>query len=122
MNTGIGEALLLTAVMAAVILFCRAFPFIFFRGKGPNTVPGSTGGGAASAFLEFIERAVPPLAMTVLACNALAGPIYESIRAGAASQSIPVLAASVFTVIIHLWRRNPLLSIFGGTALYMLLR
>jgi branched-subunit amino acid transport protein AzlD len=133
MKTGIGEATLITVIMAAVILFCRACPFLFFREKKPDGKNGTAddaGGGTAetgtaapakTAFLNFVEKVVPPLAMTVLTFNALAVPIYESIRDGVPVQGIPVLIAAAFTVIIHLLRRNPLLSIFGGTAVFMVL-
>lgn len=115
MKTGIGESLLLTVVMGAVIFFCRAFPFLFFQGKGGDEGKGEKSGGRA-VFLNFVEKTVPPAAMTVLACNSLAGPIHENIR-----ESVPVLAAAAFTALVHIWRRNPLISIFGGTALYMIL-
>jgi branched-subunit amino acid transport protein AzlD len=116
MKTSVSQALLLTLIMGAVILFCRAFPFLFFRnsagdgGKAPGKTKGRT------AFLGFVEKTVPPVAMTVLAFNALAAPVKTR-----PVESVPVLAAAVFTVLVHLWKRNPLISIFGGTALYMLL-
>jgi branched-subunit amino acid transport protein AzlD len=108
MKTGIGEALILTFVMGAVILLCRAFPFLFFRNKD--------NADDMSVFLTFVEKTVPPAAMTVLACTSLAGFIHTNIR-----ESVPALAAAVFTALVHIWRRNPLISIFGGTALYMIL-
>jgi branched-subunit amino acid transport protein AzlD len=121
MKTGIGDALLLTAIMGAVIFFCRVCPFLFFREK--NSDNGINGGdkdvrlkNRKAAFLDFVEKTVPPLAMTALTFNALAGPIHENLR-----EAIPVLAAAAFTAIVHLWRRNPLISIFGGTAVYMVL-
>jgi branched-subunit amino acid transport protein AzlD len=124
MKTGIGEALLLTAIMGAVIFFCRVCPFLFFRGKvSDNGIDGDKNinkdvrlKNRKAAFLDFVEKIVPPLAMTVLTFNALAGPIHENLR-----ETIPVTAAAAFTVIVHLWRRNPLISIFGGTAVYMVL-
>jgi branched-subunit amino acid transport protein AzlD len=39
----------------------------------------------------------------------------------AAEYFAPQLIAVAVTVGLHLWRRNTLLSIFGGTACYMLL-
>jgi branched-subunit amino acid transport protein AzlD len=117
MKTGEREALLLTVVMGAVIFFCRFFPFLFFgKGMSANGRDGEDKPSARTAFLGFVEKTVPPAAMTVLAFNALAGPI----KAGSGG-AISVLAASVFTALLHLWRRNPLVSIFGGTALYMIL-
>jgi len=127
MKTGIGEAFILSLVMAAVIFFCRVFPFLFFRGKTGGGPPSRTADDAANAdggrkaslrvsFLSFVEKIVPPVAMTVLAFNALTGPVKASPR-----DAIPALAAAVLTALVHLWRRNPLLSIVGGTAAYMIL-
>jgi branched-subunit amino acid transport protein AzlD len=52
--------------MAAVIFFCRIFPFLFFREKTGNAMRDRSG-----AFLAFVEKTAPPVAMTVLAFNAL---------------------------------------------------
>ena len=97
--------------MGAVIFFCRVFPFIFFRN---GITAGNTGG--RKAFLNFVEKTVPPVAMAVLAFNSIAGSLK-----GNPGQGIPVLAAASFTALLHLWKRNPLISIIGGTALYMIL-
>jgi len=104
-----GRAVMYTFAMAAVIFFCRVFPFLFFRDKRKD-------GAGAEAFLSLVERAAPPVAMTVLTFNAVSGSIKED--PGAA---LPALIASAFTALIHLWKRNALLSIMGGTALYMVL-
>jgi branched-subunit amino acid transport protein AzlD len=113
--------------MGAVILFCRALPFLLFRekeedkaetdgakpdgatpeGEPPNSVP---------RLLSLAEKTVPPVAMTVLAFNALAGPVKTE-----PAQALPVLAAAALTALLHLWKRNALVSIAAGTALYMLL-
>jgi branched-subunit amino acid transport protein AzlD len=108
--TGIAQALLMTFVMGAAIFFCRAFPFLFFRKRK------GTGGKALETFLSLAEKIAPPVAMTVLAFNAIGGAIKDD-----PGLSIPVLAASVFTALIHLWKRNALLSIAGGVLLYMFL-
>ena len=100
------HALVLTLVMGAVIFFCRAFPFIFFSG-------GKT---RREVFISFVEKIVPPVAMTVLAFNLVSGSIKADMGDG-----INVLIASAVTAALHLWRRNALLSIIGGTALYMVL-
>ena len=107
MKTGAGEALFITIAMAATIFFCRLSPFLFFRNKKNNHT---------TKFLSFIEKVVPPVAMTVLAFNALAGQVQTSSR-----ELISALGAAVFTALVHIWRRNPLISIFGGTALFIVL-
>jgi len=110
------DAFFLTLAMGAVILFCRAFPFLFFsRGEkegGENKVASSR----RDAVFGFVERIVPPAAMTVLAFNALGGAFRSNPGDG-----LVLLAASVFTALVHIWKRNTLISIFGGTALYMIL-
>jgi len=119
MRTGIGEALLLTFAMGATIFFCRVFPFLFFGGKagdelrdGADAAPERRG----KRVLAFVEKTVPPVAMTVLAFHALAGPIRAD-----PGELVPTLAAGAFTAAVHLWRRNPMISIVTGTALYMAL-
>jgi branched-subunit amino acid transport protein AzlD len=54
--------------------------------------------------------------MAVLAVNSIAAPVKENLSGG-----MPVLAASLFTLLAHLWRRNFLISILGGTVIYMVL-
>ena len=110
MNTGVGEALFLSIAMAAAIFFCRFFPFLFFRKKTDGR------SDTEEKILAIVEKTVPPVAMTVLAFNALAGTVQINPR-----ELIPAISAAVVTALLHLWRRNPLISIFGGTALYMLL-
>lgn len=104
------EALLFTIAMGVVIFFCRVFPFLFFRGSEEVI------GKSRTAFLRFVEKVVPPVAMTVLTFNALSSPLTEDIHNG-----IPIIIAAVFTATIHILKRNTLLSISGGTILYMTL-
>ena len=109
----LSDALVIVLAMGGVILFCRSFPFIFFALRKPS--PDKAGGGIGT-FFDFVEKIVPPVAMTVLAFNILGTSFREN-----PSDGLLVLAASVFTSLLHLWKRNPLVSIFGGTALYMAL-
>jgi branched-subunit amino acid transport protein AzlD len=54
--------------------------------------------------------------MTVLACNSIAAPVKENPHA-----AVPVLSAAALSLVAQLWKGNFLLSILGGTALYMIL-
>jgi branched-subunit amino acid transport protein AzlD len=110
----ISQAVLMTVAMGAVILFCRAFPFLFLRRSGGSGPPDGKSPG--KGLLSLVEKAAPPVTMTVLALNSMSAPIRESLPA-----AFPVLAASLFTALVHLWKRNSLLSILGGTAIYMVL-
>ena len=108
--TGIARALLMTFIMGAAIFFCRVFPFLFFRER--------KGGGRKNPekFLALVGKTAPPVAMTVLTFNAISSAIKDDMRLG-----IPVLAASAFTALAHLWKRNSLISIIGGVLVYMIL-
>ena len=110
-----GEAVVYTFVIAAVIFFCRAFPFLFFRSKKTDEASLKRL-EREKAFISFIEKTVPPAAMTVLAFNSITIPFKENYREG-----LIVLAASILTALVHLLRRNPFISIFGGTAAYIAL-
>jgi branched-subunit amino acid transport protein AzlD len=129
----LGTALGFTFAMGGIILFCRAFPFLFFRerkGAGRREEAGGGGEGRHAGteaagrkgrsrrelFLNFVEKLAPPAAMTVLAVNAVTGSLTADFREG-----VPVLVAAGLTALVHLWKRNPLFSIFGGTAAYMIL-
>jgi len=102
------EALGMVLAMGVVVIFCRALPFLFFsRGEHKK---------GAGVFLDFVERIVPPVAMTVLAFNALGGAFRDNPRDG-----LFALAAAIFTAILHLWKGNYLISILGGTILYMII-
>ena len=106
------SAVLYSFVMGLVILLCRALPFIIFGKQDP----GGERRKKTDKFLSFVERVVPPVAMTVLACNAMVSPVREQYQ-----KLLPVLAASAFTGLAHVWKRNSLISIAGGTALYIIL-
>jgi branched-subunit amino acid transport protein AzlD len=118
---GIKTAAFYTAAIGLLVFLCRAFPFLFLRSgkKDPGGAENNGQAGKRTAlgrFLSVVEKAVPPAAMTVLAVNSVAVPVKDNPAGG-----IPALAASVFTLLVHLWRRNFLISILGGTVLYMVL-
>ena len=93
------------AVMAAVTLLTRALPFLLFdRGKEPPET------------VLYLGRILPPAVMAMLVVYCLRG-IQFSVVSGWAPQ---VIAASA-VIVLHKWKRNTLLSIFGGTILYMTL-
>ncbi|WP_455383687.1 branched-chain amino acid transporter permease [Salinispira pacifica] len=98
-----GQALIATAVMAAVTIFTRAAPFLFFRSRRQPPL------------LRFVESYLPPMMMLILVLYSL-----KDVPFTRAPYGIPELTALAITAALHLWKRNALLSIFGGTAFYML--
>ncbi|MDR1908748.1 MAG: AzlD domain-containing protein [Spirochaetaceae bacterium] len=112
-----------TFAAGCAVFLCRSLPFLIIRtkkGGAKTTAEGESGAEPSrrglDAFLSLVERVVPPAAMTVLAVNSIAAPVKENPRS-----AVPVLAASALSLIAQFWKGNFLLSILGGTALYMVL-
>ena len=101
----------LVLVTAGVTFLLRAFPFLAF---------GRTKSGRTPQIVSYLGRMVSPAAIAMLVvycyCSYFQGHTFHEMHYGIAE-----LAAGVVVVLLQLWRRNPLLSILSGTALYMLL-
>ena len=98
------ESILIIAVCALCTLLERALPFLIFRGK---EVP---------EIIRYLGRVLPMAIMATLVMYCLKGISFASVSGFA-----PMLLASAATALLHLWRGNTMLSIFGGTILYMVL-
>ena len=92
-------------VCAGVTVFLRALPFLFFGGK--RGVPG---------LISALGNTLPPAIMAALVVYCLKAVPY-----GTLSDGIKQLVAAAVVVALHVWKRNTLLSIAGGTGVYMLL-
>ena len=93
------------AAMAIVTFLTRALPFLLFdRGSSPPKI------------VLYLGRVLPPAIIAMLIIYCLKDLSFLSLG-GWAPQLISVAAV----VALHLWKHNNLLSIFGGTILYMVL-
>ena len=99
------QALWIVLVCAGVTLALRALPFLCFGGKG-----------GIPAWVAALGRTLPPAIMAALVVYCLKGVPFGTFSDGAKQ-----LAAAGAVVALHLLKRNTLLSIAGGTALYMIL-
>jgi branched-subunit amino acid transport protein AzlD len=117
------RALLYTGLLGAVIFLCRLLPFALLRPKrGP---PAGRREEALLRALRFIEKITPPAAITVLTVIALASPVARSLHEGLGARGAfrtawPLLAASALCAVLHILKRNVLLSVFFAVAAYML--
>ena len=102
--TSLTDALIAVFLMALIILATRAFPFLLFSRRDPP------------AMLRFVEKYIPPMVMAVLVVYCL-----KDIRWTSWPSGIREIASLALVVGLHLWKKNAMLSIFGGTALYMVL-
>lgn len=96
--------LAIVAVAALVTLLIRALPFaLFSRGNPPRVI-------------TYLGRVLPATVMAILVFYCLKGVSF-----GALSGFAPALIAVAATAALHALKRNTLLSIACGTAVYMLL-
>ena len=93
------------AVVAAVTALIRVLPFIIFGGKRKTP-----------QFVLYLGKVLPyaVMAMLVVFC-------FKGVSLLERPHGLPELIAGAAVVLLHLWRRNTLLSITCGTVIYMLL-
>ncbi|MGV0373561.1 branched-chain amino acid transporter permease [Corynebacterium pilbarense] len=100
-SLGMVAAVLIPVGIVTVLL--RALPFSILR-----VLKGSP-------FIDFLAVLMPIGVMTVLVVYTLVG------HAGSPAHLASALVALVATLLLHWWKRRSDVSIFVGTALYMLL-
>jgi branched-subunit amino acid transport protein AzlD len=99
------DKILAIMLMALVTYLIRLGPFLLF-GKGENT----------PKWVTYVGRVLPPAVMGMLIVYSL-----KSVKLLEMSSSVPVAIAIAVTGLLHIWKRNNLLSILSGTAIYMAL-
>ncbi len=96
------ELLLVILVMTLATFLTRATPFLLLHQQADHPL------------LRFLSRYTPPAIMTLLVLYSFSGVEFT-----AAPFGWPEIAASIITLGAHILWRQPLLSIFAGTAAYM---
>ncbi len=94
---------ILMCILATVAT--RALPFLVFSGK--RETPG---------YVQYLGKALPGAIFGMLVVYCL-----RNTQVLTGSHGLPELIGVLVTAGIHLWKRQMLLSIAGGTAVYMLL-
>lgn len=105
MPVSVTTSLLIIVAVAVTTFATRAVPFLIFpKGKAiPKTV-------------EYLGKVLTPAVIGMLVVYCLKDtPVVAS------PHGIPELIAVLAVVILHVWKRNNLLSIGAGTVLYMFL-
>ncbi len=105
MTLSIGESILIILVIAAITFGLRATPFILFSKTGETP-----------KVIAYLGNSLPPAVMGMLIVYCL-----RNVSVLDASFGLPELIAVGTVAALHLWRRNNLLSILGGTICYMAL-
>ena len=93
------------AVVSLVTILLRFLPFLIF-GKGRRTPP----------FIAYLGKVLPFAIMGMLVVYCL-----RDLSFGTVAQFLPTVIGVATVVGLQIWKKNSLLSILGGTIVYMLL-
>lgn len=83
----------------------RFLPFIIFSSRKPTP-----------QYIQYLGKALPPAIFGMLVVYCL-----KNVDILSSSHGLPELIAILLVAGLHLWKRQMLLSIAGGTVCYMLL-
>lgn len=102
--TSTAHAVAMVAIAATVTMAIRFLPFVVLAGR------------PTPKFISYLGRFLPysVMAMLVVYCLKDMTPL-------SGNHALPELLAVAATALLHIWRRNTLLSIACGTVCYMLL-
>lgn len=100
----LGMALAATAVGAVTIFGERLFPFAIFSKREPPKL------------IRFIEKYIPSMIIAMLIIYSLKDAEFTQ-----APYGLPYIAGIAAAAGLHLTLKNPMISVFGSTALFMIL-
>ncbi len=101
----LGQEIITIGLCALATMLTRFLPFFIFRADKPTP-----------KYVRYLGKALPAAIFGMLVVYCLKN---VSILTG--SHGLPELLGIAVVVGLHLWKRNMLLSIGGGTVCYMLL-
>ena len=99
------QRLVTIALCALATMLTRFLPFLLFSSRRPTP-----------KYVQYLGRALPPAIFGMLVVYCL-----KNVSIVSGSHGLPELIAIAVTVGLHLWKRQTLLSIAGGTIAHMLL-
>lgn len=107
------EQLLTIAVVVCATVLTRFIPFLLFSSRSA----GESGKSRQTpAFIRYLGRVLPAAVFGMLVVYCL-----KQVSVLAAPHGLPELIALAAVAGLHLWKKQMLLSIAGGTVVYMVL-
>ncbi len=100
------QRIITIAICAVATMITRFLPFAVFQSKKRET----------PKFIEYLGKALPAAVFAMLVVYCL-----RNVEILSGTHGLPELIAIVVVVLLHLWKKQMLLSIAGGTICYMLL-
>ena len=105
MTVSIIYSIAVIAVVAVCTFLTRVFPFLIFGGK--KEVP---------KWVSFLGNSLPPAIIATLVVYCL-----KEINFFSGNHGFPELIAVSVVALLHIWKKNTLISIGFGTIIYMIL-
>ena len=99
------QLIVMIASVSLATMLTRFLPFLIFKSDKPTP-----------KFLTYLGRALPPAVFGMLVVYCLKGVSFGSV-----DTFLPEIISVLVTVGLHLAFRKMLLSVVGGTAVYMIL-
>ena len=105
MTIGVWQSILIIAVTALCTILTRVIPFLIFGRK--KELP---------KIVTYLGKVLPSAIIAILVIYCIKGINFTSFPFGLA-EIISIAAV----IVLHLWKSNTLISIGGGTILYIIL-
>ena len=104
MTMHITEQIITIAMVVVGTMLTRFLPFIIF-----------SAGKATPEYVKYLGKVLPSavIGLLVIYC-------FKDVSLFSGSHGIPELIAVAVVALFHIWKRNMLLSIAGGTIIYMI--
>lgn len=101
----LSQQLVTIALVAFATMLTRFLPFLIFPA-----------GKETPAFIRYLGKVLPAAVFGLLVIYC-----FRNVNIFAGSHGIPELIAVIAVALLYIWKRQMLLSIAGGTVLYMVL-
>lgn len=97
------RAVLMVVIISVITMLLRIIPFLVFENR------------KTPEFVVYLGKVLPYAIMGMLVVYCLRGTTFITNPYG-----IPEIISVLIVVLVHIWRRNTLLSILTGTLMYMM--
>lgn len=101
----VAQQIITVAVVVAGTMLTRFLPFVLFPAGKPTP-----------KYIQYLGKVLPPAVFGLLVVYCL-----KNVSLFEGSRGIPEFISIAAVIVLHVWKRQMLLSIAGGTVLYMVL-
>ncbi|WP_459481645.1 branched-chain amino acid transporter permease [Clostridium saccharoperbutylacetonicum] len=105
MSMSLFQRIVMIIVVILGTMITRFLPFLIFSSDRPTP-----------KYVQYLGRMLPSAALGMLVIYCL-----KDVSLLSGNHAIPELISIIVVILLHLWKRQMLISIAGGTIVYMLL-